>query len=218
MEPDDNQQWDFQIPVLLSCLRNDIKEIVTKLELSDEDRQRLNKLIDQIRTEESKYEETVRAHFHKKMEKTTNELLLLKETCSQQQNEIEQLRSSSCDNQGRNGNGMLLGWSFSLESGIQSSQIASLQAIQGIREDLVNLSMELRLSVEMELSDMQGVIGQLTSTLQNLAERYRALNSAYIKECDYRRKVCSYFRFLRRSSTISKICVVQFVYFVVYVH
>lgn len=218
MEPDDNQQWDFQIPVLLSCLRNDIKEIVTKLELSDEDRQRLNKLIDQIRTEESKYEETVRAHFHKKMEKTTNELLLLKETCSQQQNEIEQLRSSSCDNQGRNGNGMLLGWSFSLESGIQSSQIASLQAIQGIREDLVNLSMELRLSVEMELSDMQGVIGQLTSTLQNLAERYRALNSAYIKECDYRRKVCSCFRFLRRSSTISKICVVQFVYFVVYVH
>ena len=76
--------------------------------------------------------------------------------------------------------------------------------------------MELRLSVEMELSDMQGVIAQLTSTLQNLAERYRILNSAYIKECDYRRKVCACFRSFRRSLTISKIYVVPFVYFVVY--
>ena len=108
MELDDNQQWDFQIPVLLNCLRNDIKEIVTKLELSDEDRQRLSRLVDQIRTEESKYEETVRAHFHKEMEKTTNELSSLKETCAQQQNEIEQLRSSSCANQGGNDNGILI--------------------------------------------------------------------------------------------------------------
>ena len=190
MEPDDSQQWDFQIPVLLSCLRNDIKEIVTKLELSEEDRQRLNRLVDQIRTEESKYEEAVRAHFHKEMEKTTNELSSLKETCAQQQNEIEHLRSSSCAKQGGNDSGIIMGWDIHLELGIQGSQIASLQAIQRIREDLVNLSMELRLSVEMELSDMQGVIAQLTSTLQNLAERYRTLNSAYIKECDYRRKVC----------------------------
>ena len=72
--------------------------------------------------------------------------------------------------------------------------MAPLQAIQGIREDLVNLSMELRLSVEMELSDMQRVISQLTSILQNLAERYRTLNSAYIKECNYRRRVLNIFR------------------------
>lgn len=49
--------------------------------------------------------------------------------------------------------------------------------------------MELRLSVEMELSDMRGVISQLTSTLQSLAERYKTLNAAYIKECNTRRKV-----------------------------
>ena len=109
MEPDDSQQWDFQIPVLLSCLRNDIKEIVTKLELSEEDRQRLNRLVDQIRTEESKYEEAVRAHFHKEMEKTTNELSSLKETCAQQQNEIEHLRSSSCAKQGGNDSGIIMG-------------------------------------------------------------------------------------------------------------
>ena len=108
MEPDDNQQWDFQIPVLLSCLRDDIKEIVTKLELSEEDRQRLSRLLDQIRTEESKYEETVRAHFHKKMEKTSNELSLLKETCAQQQNEIEHLRSSLSAKQGGNDCGILI--------------------------------------------------------------------------------------------------------------
>ena len=108
MEPDDSQQWNFQIPVLLSCLRNDIKEIVTKLELSEEDRQRLSRLLDQIRTEESKYEETVRAHFHKKMEKTSNELSLLKETCAQQQNEIEHLRSSSSAKQGGNDCGILI--------------------------------------------------------------------------------------------------------------
>ena len=98
MESDDNQLWDFKIPVLVNCLRNDIYEIVTKLELSEEDRQRLNKLIGQIKSEESKYEEAVRAHFRAEMEKTTNELIELRETCAQQQNEIEQFRSSTCDN------------------------------------------------------------------------------------------------------------------------
>lgn len=98
MESDDNQLWDFKIPVLVNCLRNDIYEIVTKLELSEEDRQRLNKLISQIKSEESKYEEAVRAHFRAEMEKTTNELIELRETCAQQQNEIEHFRSSTCDN------------------------------------------------------------------------------------------------------------------------
>lgn len=108
MEPDDNQQWDFKIPVLLSCLRNDIYEIVTKLELSEEDHQRISKLMDQIKTEESKYEETVRAHFHDKMEKTASELSTLKKTCAQQQSEIEQYRAATCENQGGNTNGMLI--------------------------------------------------------------------------------------------------------------
>lgn len=65
----------------------------------------------------------------------------------------------------------------------------SLKSIQSIRDELVNLSMELRLSVEMEINDIRGVINQISSALNTITERYRTLNSAYLKECAHRRKV-----------------------------
>lgn len=49
--------------------------------------------------------------------------------------------------------------------------------------------MELRLSVEMEINDIRNVINQMSSALNTLTERYRTLNSAYLKECAHRRKV-----------------------------
>ena len=55
MESDDNLQWDLKMPVLLDCLRKDICTVVSKFDLPEEERQRVAKLVEQLRSEELKY-------------------------------------------------------------------------------------------------------------------------------------------------------------------
>ena len=61
--------------------------------------------------------------------------------------------------------------------------------IQNLKNDLMNLSMEARLSIELEIRDNKDVIEQLSSSIQSLTEKYQELNGLYVTECERRRCV-----------------------------
>ena len=61
--------------------------------------------------------------------------------------------------------------------------------IQSLKNDLINLSMEARLSIELEIRDNKEVIEQLSSSIQLLTEKYQELNGLYVTECERRRSV-----------------------------
>ena len=67
MESDDNLQWDLKMPVLLDCLRKDICTVVSKFDLPEEEHQRAAKLVEQLRSEELKYEDTINTKTLKKL-------------------------------------------------------------------------------------------------------------------------------------------------------
>lgn len=90
MESDDNFQWDFKMPVLLDCLRKDICTVVSKFDLPEEERQRVDKLIEQLRIEELKYEENIKTQIQRKMGPMINELKELRETCISQKEELNE--------------------------------------------------------------------------------------------------------------------------------
>lgn len=53
----------------------------------------------------------------------------------------------------------------------------------------MNLSMEARLSIELEIRDNKELIERLSSCVRSLTEKYQKLNSLYAKECERRRIV-----------------------------
>ena len=63
--------------------------------------------------------------------------------------------------------------------------------LKQIREDLSNLSMEARLSLEMEMQDTKTTLSQVTSSFQTILSQYSVMREAYMKECARRRKVIS---------------------------
>lgn len=70
-----------------------------------------------------------------------------------------------------------------------------------MKNDLINLSMEARLSIELEIRDNKEVIEQLSSSIQSLTEKYQELNGLYVTECERRRRVLLLLCLLCRYST-----------------
>lgn len=61
--------------------------------------------------------------------------------------------------------------------------------IQSLKQDLMNLSMEARLSVEMEMNSYKELHSKLGLTIQSLTDKYRLLSTLYLQECEKRRQV-----------------------------
>ena len=64
-----------------------------------------------------------------------------------------------------------------------------IQSMRKIHDDLVNLSMETRLSLEFEKKENDSMFSQVSSSLTTIVEKYQQLNALYVKECERRRKV-----------------------------
>ena len=58
-----------------------------------------------------------------------------------------------------------------------------------LKDQLQNLAMETRLSLEMQMEGTASSIMQLNSSLQTIVEKYQQLNALYVNECSRRRKV-----------------------------
>ena len=64
-----------------------------------------------------------------------------------------------------------------------------LLKIKKLKDDIVNLSIETRLSMEMEMEGTSSLFSKVNSSLQSIVEKYQQLNKLYVKECSQRRKV-----------------------------
>lgn len=64
-----------------------------------------------------------------------------------------------------------------------------VEKIQSLKQDLMNMSMEARLSIELETKDYKEMNAKLSTTIQTLVEKYQQLNALYLQECEKRRKV-----------------------------
>ena len=73
-------------------------------------------------------------------------------------------------------------------SSVGSSEITAA-SLKQIKEDLSNLCMEARLSLEMEMENNRDMLSQVNASFQSLVSKYSALNEAYQVECARRRKV-----------------------------
>ena len=60
MESLSDGSWNIEMPTLLDCLRKDVYALVSKLELPEDQKIQIGKLIEQIRLEETKYEQDIR--------------------------------------------------------------------------------------------------------------------------------------------------------------
>ena len=76
------------MPTLLDCLRKDIYAFVSKLELPENQKIQIGKLIEQIRLEETKYEQDIRDQIRVKTSASLQELQALKETCRTLEKEL----------------------------------------------------------------------------------------------------------------------------------
>ena len=65
----------------------------------------------------------------------------------------------------------------------------TVKRINQLKDDIVNLSMETRLSVEMEMEGTLSLFSKVNASLQSIVEKYQQLNKLYVKECAHRRKV-----------------------------
>lgn len=64
--------------------------------------------------------------------------------------------------------------------------------IQSLKNDLMNISMEARLSIELEMRDNKEMVSSLSRNVESLSSKYQELNDLYVKECARRRRVCSH--------------------------
>lgn len=62
-------------------------------------------------------------------------------------------------------------------------------SLKQIKDDLSNLCMEARLSLEMEMENNKDLLSQVNTSFQTIVSKYSKLNEAYTVECARRRKV-----------------------------
>lgn len=70
--------------------------------------------------------------------------------------------------------------------GLSEKTVSSLKQI---KDDLSNLCMEMRLSLEMERENNKDLLSQVNASFQSLVSKYSTLSEAYKVECARRRKV-----------------------------
>ncbi|KAK8811157.1 hypothetical protein WA538_005318 [Blastocystis sp. DL] len=166
------------MPVLLDCLRKDIYSLISKLNIPQDDQVQIGKLIEQIRLEEAR---TISAR---------EEIANLK----RQYSELQSLQGEKEDSGKTNG----------VVSSSPTTDNASLlhdvqERIQSLKNDLMNISMEARLSIELEMRDNKAIVSSLSRNVDSLSSRYQELNDLYVKECARRRRVFNELQDLRGS-------------------
>ena len=67
------------------------------------------------------------------------------------------------------------------------------ERIQSLKNDLMNISMEARLSIELEMRDNKAIVSSLSRNVDSLSSKYQELNDLYVKECARRRRVFSFY-------------------------
>ena len=65
----------------------------------------------------------------------------------------------------------------------------TVSSLKQIKDDLSNLCMEMRLSLEMERENNRDLLSQVNASFQSLVSKYSTLSEAYKVECARRRKV-----------------------------
>lgn len=83
MEPSSTKGWQIDMPIILDCLRKDIYSLVSKLDLPQEEQVKVGKIIEQIRLEETRYEQLIRTQIQEKQAAAEQEIAALKSECSE---------------------------------------------------------------------------------------------------------------------------------------
>ena len=196
----------IEMPALLDCLRKDIYALVSKLQLPQEQQVQIGQLIEQIRLEENKYQEDIKKLFQTNNATYESNLNMLKQKCSKLEEKVKECESKEIRRAAEQelddyGIYLLNLFLFIVNERLKKSITTSLhhdevqeistviQSMRKIHDDLVNLSMETRLSLEFEKKENDAMFSQVTSSLTTIVEKYQQLNTLYVKECERRRKV-----------------------------
>lgn len=196
----------IEMPALLDCLRKDIYALVSKLQLPQEQQVQIGQLIEQIRLEENKYQEDIKKLFQTNNATYESNLNMLKQKCSKLEEKVKECESKEIRRAAEHelddyGIYLLYLFLFIVNERLKKSVTTSLhhdevqeistviQSMRKIHDDLVNLSMETRLSLEFEKKENDAMFSQVTSSLTTIVEKYQQLNTLYVKECERRRKV-----------------------------
>lgn len=189
----------IEMPALLDCLRKDIYSLLSKLQLPQDQQVQIGQLIEQIRLEENKYEQDIRKLFETNRSVYEANIDSLREKCNSLESKINSYNTKGSDIimqvEEPNKSSILLYISCLVCSDKEKTVTndATVQDIvrsmKKIREDLVNVSMETRLSLELGLQDTKSSLSQVNSSLLSIVEKYQSLNFLYVNECARRRKV-----------------------------
>lgn len=196
----------IEMPALLDCLRKDIYALVSKLQLPQEQQVQIGQLIEQIRLEENKYQEDIKKLFQTNNATYESNLNMLRQKCSKLEEKVKECESKEIRRAAEQelddyGIYLLYLFLFIVNERLKKSVTTSLhhdevqeistviQSMRKIHDDLVNLSMETRLSLEFEKKENDVMFSQVTSSLTTIVEKYQQLNTLYVKECERRRKV-----------------------------
>ena len=196
----------IEMPALLDCLRKDIYALVSKLQLPQEQQVQIGQLIEQIRLEENKYQEDIKKLFQTNNATYESNLNILRQKCSKLEEKVKECESKEirrAAEQELDDYGICLMYLFlfivnerlkkSITTSLHHDEVQEIstviQSMRKIHDDLVNLSMETRLSLEFEKKENDSMFSQVSSSLTTIVEKYQQLNALYVKECERRRKV-----------------------------
>ena len=196
----------IEMPALLDCLRKDIYALVSKLQLPQEQQVQIGQLIEQIRLEENKYQEDIKKLFQTNNATYESNLNILRQKYSKLEEKVKECESKEirrAAEQELDDYGICLMYLFlfivnerlkkSVTTSLHHDEVQEIstviQSMRKIHDDLVNLSMETRLSLEFEKKENDAMFSQVTSSLTTIVEKYQQLNTLYVKECERRRKV-----------------------------
>ena len=94
MELSSTDEWKIEMPIILDCLRKDIYSLVSRLDLPEEERVKVGKLIEQIRLEETRYEQDIRKQFEKREASANTEIAALRLECSELKKQAARVQGS----------------------------------------------------------------------------------------------------------------------------
>ena len=95
MESLEDASWRIEMPTLLDCLQGDIYSLLSKMDLPEDQKVQIGKLIEQIRVEENKFEKDIQEQVRSKTSATLKEMNSLRETCSKLEKELANTKATS---------------------------------------------------------------------------------------------------------------------------
>ena len=95
MESLEDASWRIEMPTLLDCLQGDIYSLLSKMDLPEDQKVQIGKLIEQIRVEENKFEKDIQEQVRSKTSATLKEMNSLREICSKLEKELANTKATS---------------------------------------------------------------------------------------------------------------------------